>query len=55
MDIVTAIGTYEEYVATMEEMVVAQEMEEEMAVNKWEHLNMVARSIFKKVNLTENI
>ena len=50
MDIVAAIGTYEEYVVTMEEMMMAQEREEEEIVNKWEDLEEVAKELFKKVN-----
>ena len=50
MDIVAAIGTYEKYVVTMEEMRMAQEREEEEIVNKWEDLEEVAKELFKKVN-----
>ena len=53
MDIVTAIGTYEEYVFTMVEMMIAQEMEEEDIVNKWNDLEVVANEMFKKVGETE--
>ena len=53
MDIVTAIGTYEEYVFTMGEMMIAQEKEEEDIVNKWNDLEVVAKEMFKKVIETE--
>ena len=53
MDIVTAIGTYKEYVDTMEEMMMAQEKEEEDMVNKWEGLDVVAREMFRIVKLRE--
>ena len=53
MDIVLAMGTYKEYVATMEEMMDVQEKEEEEMVNKWEQLNKVAMEMFKTENLTE--
>ena len=53
MDIVTAIGTYEEYVFTMGEMMIAQEKEEEDIVNKWNDLEVVAIEMFKKVGETE--
>ena len=53
MDIVLAMGTYKEYVATMEEMMDVQEKEEEEMVNKWEQLNMVAKEMFKTETLTE--
>ena len=53
MDIVLAMGTYKEYVATMEEMMDVQEKNEEEMVNKWEQLNMVAKEMFKTENLME--
>ena len=53
MDIVTAIGTYKEYVDTMEEMMMAQEKEEEDMVNKWEGLDVAAREMFRIVKLRE--
>ena len=52
-DIVTAIGTYEEYVYTMEEMVEALDKEEEDIVNKWNDLDCLAKQMFKKVNEAE--
>ena len=53
MDIVTAIGTYKEYVDTMEEMMMAQEKEEEDMLNKWEGLDVAAREMFRIVKLRE--
>ena len=44
----------EEYVATMEEMLMAQEMAEEDIVNKWEQLNLVAKNMFRTVKLNVN-
>ena len=49
MDIAMAMGKYEEYVATMEEMVMVQEEEEEEIVDMWQQLDLVAKNIFKKV------
>ena len=49
MDIAMAIGKYEEYVATMEEIVMVQKEEEEEMVDKCQHLDLVAKNIFKKV------
>ena len=49
MDIAMAMGKYEEYVATMEEMVLVQVEEEEEMVDKWQQLDLVAKNIFKKV------
>ena len=48
MDIATAIYTYKEYVATMEEMMIVQEQEQEDMVNQLEELNMLADDLFKK-------
>ena len=49
MDIAMAMGKYEEYVATMEEIVLVQEEEVEEMVDKWQQLDLVAKNIFKKV------
>ena len=49
MEIAMAMGTYEEYVDTMEEMVMAHEQEEEEMVNKWEELDVLAKKMFEPV------
>ena len=52
-DIATAIGTYEEYVFTMEEMVKALDKEEKDIFDKWKDLDALAKQLFMKVENRE--
>ena len=52
-DIATAIGTYEEYVFTMEEMVEALDKEEKDIFDKWKDLDALAKQLFMKVENRE--